>query len=72
MVSIYGNVIRNAWRVEGKDIIASYPPLGYYEEFRNKIFDDPSLGKNTIRKCCVIEDVLYYVEDNYHGKVELR
>jgi len=38
MVSIYGNVIRNAWRVVGRDIIASYPPLGYYDEFRDKIF----------------------------------
>jgi len=38
MASIYGDEIRGAWRVAGRDVVASYPPLGYYDNFRDKIF----------------------------------
>ena len=38
MMYIYGNVIEGAWRVSGKGIVANYPPLGYYDDSRDKIF----------------------------------
>jgi len=35
--SIYGDV-QNRWRVVGRDFIAYYPPLGYYDSSRERIY----------------------------------
>jgi len=41
--AIYGSVVEGAWRVH-RDVVASYPPLGNYDDFRTKIFILESLN----------------------------
>jgi len=38
MEAIYGSVVEGTWRVLGRNTIAAYTPLGYYDYFRNRIF----------------------------------
>lgn len=38
MEAIYGSVVEGAWRVHRDVAVASYPPLGNYDDFRTKVF----------------------------------